>query len=115
MKVFINNKPAYSDALELKSFFSKLKGLMFSSRVEKPLVFFFTNSARTENAIHSFFCPRFDAVFISKDFIVVDVFENIAPWNPFISSSRDAKYLVETFPFDAAKKGFRKGVRVRFE
>lgn len=80
----------------------KMKGLMFRKSAT-PLLFVFETEATTANSIHSFFCPRFDAVFLSASKEIVDLRQNIAPWNPWIAPKKAAKYLIE-LPANGAKK-----------
>ncbi|MFH1780151.1 MAG: hypothetical protein ABH803_03335 [Candidatus Micrarchaeota archaeon] len=114
MKVFIAKRLVYDNAVALKNSLAKARGLMFSSRVLRPLVFFFSKPSRTGASIHSFFCPEFDAIFVSEDFVVTDVFSRVKP-NAFFPPSRKALFLIETFPGDASRKGFVEGVKLRFE
>lgn len=75
---------------------------MFSAKVTLPLLFVFESPGR--HAIHSFFCPAFDAVFVGGDGRVVDVFE-VRSWGPWFAPKKDAKFLVE------AKPGFARKIR----
>lgn len=86
---------ARTPCIVVDSFFGRLRGLMFSASVKKPLLFVFDEPAR--HAIHSFFCPAFDAVFVGEDGRVVDVFE-VRHWGLWFAPKKDAKYLVEAAP-----------------
>ncbi len=52
---------------ECKTFFSKVHGLMFKKN-SKPLLFIFSKSSK--EAIHSFFCVPFIAIWFNKKNIV---------------------------------------------
>lgn len=73
----------------------RFRGLMFKRKVEEPLLFIFPSANRHANAIHSFFCPRFDAAFISKANKVLDYFPNVAPNQPLIVPSGQPSMLIE--------------------
>ena len=66
--------------------------------VQQPLLFIFPNTGRHSNAIHSFFCPPFDAAFISPRMRVVHYIPNILPSNPLITPLKDCSMLVEAPP-----------------
>ncbi|PIT85819.1 hypothetical protein COU36_01105 [Candidatus Micrarchaeota archaeon CG10_big_fil_rev_8_21_14_0_10_59_7] len=87
-------------------FFSKFRGLMFR-REAVPLLFVFDSEARERNAIHSFFCPRFDAVFMDRRKRIVGVEKNIAPWKIAVFPRKAFGYLLE-LPVGGAK-GLREG------
>ncbi len=84
------------------TFFQKAHGLMFAKRVDVPLLFDFGFSAK--HAIHSLFCPPFDAVFLDAEGRVVDLSEvrSVKFW---ITPKKDARYLIE------AKIGFAKRLK----
>jgi uncharacterized membrane protein (UPF0127 family) len=88
----------------------RMRGLMFATHVEEPLFFVFNAVGRRENAIHSFFCPRFDAAFITPGLRVADYLPNIAPNNPLIVAKAPSKYLIEAPP--NSLKGLKPGARL---
>ena len=92
----------------------KRRGLMFRSKAV-PLLFEFDSEARSANAIHSFFCPRFDAVFLDGSRRAVDIRENLAPWNPWIAPKKPAKYLLELPAGEAQKKRVKAGEKLDFK
>ena len=112
-KIFLMRcvKTAFGQTLVLESFWEKLRGLMFAPRVEKPLLFVFTNERSSENAIHSLFCPAFDAIFINSNGVVVGAFEVRSP-KLFVCPEEQFKFLVETFPGDIKKREIKIGVKV---
>ncbi|MFH0835400.1 MAG: DUF192 domain-containing protein [Candidatus Micrarchaeota archaeon] len=87
-------------------FFSKFRGLMFR-REAVPLLFVFDGEARERNAIHSFFCPRFDAVFLDRRKKVVGIERNVAPWRIAVFPGKAFGYLLE-LPVGVSK-GLREG------
>ncbi len=95
----------------LKTFREQLWGLMFSKRVHEPLLFVLPTPRRF--AIHSLFCPHFDAVFLDAQRRVIDVFavRSIRLW---IRPRRVALYLVEGPPGfgSGLKEGHAVGVDV---
>lgn len=104
-------KTAFGQTLVLESFWEKLRGLMFAPRVEKPLLFVFTNERSGENAIHSLFCPAFDAIFINSKGVVVGAVE-VRSTKLFVCPEEKFKFLVETFPGDIRKQEIKIGVKV---
>lgn len=70
-------------------------GLMFSPHVIESLFFIFPESGRLRNAIHSFFCPPFDAVFLDSKKRVVDIRRLLPPFHPLIVPAKASKYLLE--------------------
>jgi uncharacterized membrane protein (UPF0127 family) len=90
----------------------KALGIMFRKRISKPLLFPFSYEHRI--SIHSFFCPRFDAVFLDGDRKVIDLHGKIAPGR-VLTSSKPAKYLIE-FPAGTIKsKKLKKRELVRIQ
>lgn len=81
------------------STFSRAKGLMFR---KKPERLFFVFDEEKIYPIHSFFVFfEFDAIYIDKDFKIVEIYEAVKPFF-YISPKNKAKYLLE------AEKGFCK-------
>ncbi len=68
---------------------SRFLGLMFQSKVAIPLLF--TGNGRM--AIHSYFCPPFDAVFLNKDKIVIKTL-TVFP-KKFVTVKENAFFLLE--------------------
>jgi uncharacterized membrane protein (UPF0127 family) len=87
----------------------KMRGLMFRRR---PIPLLFIAKVESRAPIHSFFCPRFDAIFLDSGKIVVDIKQNIAPWNLRILPSETAKFLIELPPGEAFK--VQKGQKLDF-
>jgi uncharacterized membrane protein (UPF0127 family) len=83
---------------------------MFSGARFAPLLFDFGRSARAANSIHSFFCPRFDAVFLDERKRVTSV-ATIPPWRLFVPA-RASRYLIELPEGDAAERGVKPGVKL---
>lgn len=100
---------------DAKTFFPKLKGIMFSERDFAPILFRFNRESRESNAIHSFFCPRFDAVFIDAGKRVVGVIPRIEPFRPVIFPRKPFRYLIELPEGTAARKGLREGLALWWE
>ncbi|MBS3070076.1 DUF192 domain-containing protein [Candidatus Micrarchaeota archaeon] len=85
-----------------ETFLQKARGLMFK-RKATPLLFEFDSQATARNAIHSFFCPVFDAVFLDSRKCIVCIIARVAPSQPFLHSSKPAKFLLELPPGEARK------------
>jgi len=77
---YLNKDIIVGDVEECKSFFQKLRGLMFR-RNPKTLVFVFDKPVKT--GIHSFFVnEKFLAIWLLKG-RVIDV-KIVRPWNPYV-------------------------------
>ncbi|MEW5955194.1 MAG: DUF192 domain-containing protein [Candidatus Micrarchaeota archaeon] len=86
----------------------KMRGIAFKSRFA-PLLFDFGTEGTARNAIHSFFCAPFDAVFLDSAKKVVDVIPDVRPWRPWIVSKKSARYLIEAPAGDARRLGVKEG------
>ncbi|MBI2445364.1 DUF192 domain-containing protein [Candidatus Micrarchaeota archaeon] len=86
----------------LRTFFEQMRGLMFSGRFTTPLLFVLPQPRIF--AIHSMFCPPFDAVFLDADCKVIDVFA-VRSTRLWIQPRREALYLIEGPP------GFGSGLK----
>lgn len=75
---------------ECRSFFSKFKGLMFQDE-SKPLLFIFKKPTR--QAIHSFFCVPFIAIWFDGNEVVEA--KLIKPWKYFIQPKKKFDKLLE--------------------
>lgn len=69
----------------------KLKGLMFLDSVKERMVFNFDSDV--DNSFHSFFCPKFDIIFLDKNWIVKKCFE-IKSWR-IIKPGIKYRYVIE--------------------
>lgn len=81
---------------------------MFSNRVREPLLFVLSTPRRF--AIHSLFCPPFDAVFLDADCRVIDVF-SVRSACLWIQPRREALFLIEGPPGFCA--GLKEGQAVK--
>ena len=90
MKLLYNNKDI--DLYECKSFFSRLKGFMFTRNIDKALLFDRCNS------IHTFFMKEnIDIIFCNEENIIVSYFKNISP-NKVILPQKKATKTIELPP-----------------
>lgn len=94
--------------------FQRMMGLMFKRKVTEPLLFVFPTVNRHANSIHAFFCPYFDAAYLSEDGVVIDYFQNVAPYTALIVPTEDPAMLVEAPPnsLSGLKKGDRFTLRL---
>ncbi|MFA4946178.1 MAG: hypothetical protein WC607_01400 [Candidatus Micrarchaeia archaeon] len=99
VKVYKRKRPAF-DCRTAGSHWLKFKGIMLSSPQFKPLLFDF--GARP-NAIHSFFCPPFTAVWLDNRKRVLRV-DRVAPWRIWVSCP-NARYLIEAPSSNGVKAG----------
>ncbi len=85
-------------------FQSRMRGLMFR---KKATNLFFEFEQIAKNPIHSFFVPfEFDAIYLSKDYEVVDFFSKVKPFSAYIEPGLENSYLIE------APVGFCKKMRI---
>ncbi len=90
MEAIINGKYR---ARVAKTIVERAIGLMFS-REKKNILFVFDREGY--HPIHSFFVPfSFDAIYLNKDWKVVDVISDIKPFSVYICNKKPAKYLIE--------------------
>ncbi len=95
---------ALFQAREAKSLFSRAFGIMFSKDFS-PLLFDMHSQAK--HSFHSFFCPRFEAVFLDASKKVVGISKIISP--QFFSCKREFSYVLE-LPVDwRSKHGIKEG------
>ncbi len=86
----------------LTTFLERVRGLMFKRSVE-PLLFEFDREGIAQTAIHSLFCPVFDAVFLDSGKRVVSVIPRIPPYKLFITPAKPARFLLELPPGESRK------------
>lgn len=95
MKLKIKNKSI--DIIECKTFFSKLKGLMFSKQIplNKALLFSFNTESTYDRSIHMLFVFYPIMVYwINSNFKVVD--KVLAkPFGPYYQPKKPSRYILE--------------------
>jgi len=81
-----------SDIVYADSFFSKLKGLMFTNELKNDHGLILRKVVK----VHTFFMQYpIDIFYISKDDVVVRIDENVSPWQ-VLKTCRTSEYVVET-------------------
>tara|TARA_Y100000310_G_scaffold264291_1_gene274918 strand:+ start:2765 stop:3103 length:339 start_codon:yes stop_codon:yes gene_type:complete len=94
-----------------KSILSKAKGLMFSRRVWRPLVFFFDREQKV--SIHMFFVFfPIDVVYLNEGRKVVCVKDNVSPFR--VVEPVNCKYIVELAENSVKKYKIEKGDVIGF-
>jgi len=93
-KVLVNDKTISEKCKICKTFFSKLRGLMFRRlKGNESLLFEFKKSKK--RSIHMFFVfYSIKAIWIDQDMKVVDI-KTAKPFIPYLSSKKPAKYFLE--------------------
>jgi len=72
---------------------SRIRGLMFRKKII-PILFIFDKEGIYP--IHSnFVCAPFDAVYLSEEKKIVEIFRKIAPNTQLVTPKKKARYLVE--------------------
>ena len=82
---------------------SRFVGLMFQPKATTPLLF--TGNGRI--AIHSYFCPLFDAVFLNKDKTVITAVT--VPPKKHVAGDKNAFFLLELPVGSISKFTIKKG------
>ena len=109
MQLYLNNKLISTNVKLCNSFFSKLKGLMFSRKLKDNECLILKNASD----IHMLFVfQKIDVVWLNKSKNVIDKKENIKPFNPLIKPKTKSYYVIE-LPLKKAKL-FILGNRVDF-
>lgn len=104
---FIYKKKKISiDVNECRSIFSKARGLMFKKK-SKPLLFVY--DYKTSEAIHSFFCLPFVAIWLDDEKII-DI-KYVKPWRIYIKPSKKFDKLLEIPVGNKEFKMFLDGIR----
>ena len=91
------------------TFFSRLKGLMFSRRLKKgeALILEAVHENVLETTIHMFFVFfPIDVIWLNKNKKVVDIKRNVKPFMLWISPRDKAKYIIEL------PKGITKSIKI---
>jgi len=114
VRVFVAGKGRKRFLLEARiaSGFEKVFGIMFSRARFVPLVIEFGVEVRALNAIHSFFCPEFDAVFLDARKRVVDVKPRVKPFTFSVVSRELCKFVLELPAGCTRRFGLRKGLKL---
>ena len=109
MRLYCNNK-VISDKIKLcNSFFSKLRGLMFSRKLKDNECLILKNAS----AIHMLFVfQSIDVVWLNENKKVIDKKEEIKPFTFLIKPKTRAHYVIE-LPAEKAKL-FKLGNKVDF-
>ncbi len=80
--------------IKCESFFSKLKGLMFSRKLKDScLLFVFPNERKITLHMFFVFFP-IDVLFLNKNKEIVDLKQNFKPFTVY-TSKKPAKYVLE--------------------
>ena len=92
-----NKKIVTKREIECRSFFSKLRGLMFRSKFPfASLLFYLDRESREDASIHMLFVFfPIDVVWLNKEWRVVDLREKVMPFTPLVVPKRAAKYVLE--------------------
>lgn len=117
MKVLNRSKgtTVAEDPILANTFLSRLRGLMFRLRFPKAILFFFPSVSPKRNAIHSFFVFfSFDAVYLDEEKKVIDIYESIKPFTPYVEPKKPARYLLELEAGAVRRFGIEVGDDIEF-
>jgi len=89
--------------------FERMRGIMFSQPRFSPLLIRFNAQGRKRNALHSFFCPPFDALFLDSSGRVVDVLAHAPRNSAFIVPRQAYESVIELAAGEAESKGVAVG------
>lgn len=91
MKLFYKGNLLSEDISIAKTYYTRLRGLMFYKDIRKNEGLFFPNC----NWIHSFFMFfNIDVLYLDKDFKVVKIIKNLRPFK-LVAPVFKAKHLIE--------------------
>lgn len=80
---------------------SRMRGLMFREKIV-PILFIFDSEGIFP--IHSYFVKgEFDAIYLSSNRTITEIFAKIPPNTPLVTPKKKARYLIE-LPPSASKK-----------
>jgi uncharacterized membrane protein (UPF0127 family) len=89
-------------------------GLMFRLHIPSDLVIVYDMKTPQPIFIHTFFCfYNIDAVFLNEDHEVVQVMENLQPWQFTFKPSRPARYFIESLTGLVQRQHIRTGDRIK--
>lgn len=92
--------------------FARMRGLMFRKKVV-PILFIFGYSGTFP--IHSHFCPgEFDAVYVSQQGAVTEIFRKIPPGLDRIAPAKAASFLLELPPEITGKLKIKEGDKLQW-
>ncbi|OIO26289.1 hypothetical protein AUJ14_02125 [Candidatus Micrarchaeota archaeon CG1_02_55_22] len=86
-----------------------MRGIMLSQERFPPLLIRFNAPGLKRNALHSFFCPSFDAVFLDSSGRVVDVMAPAPRNSAFIVPRQAYESVIELSAGEAERKGVATG------
>lgn len=89
--------------------FERMRGIMFSPERFPPLLIRFNSQGRKRNALHSFFCPPFDAVFIDASGRVVDVLAPAPKNSAFVVPRQAYESVIELAAGEAGRNSVAVG------
>ena len=95
------------------SFFKRLKGVMFESKLDYALLFPFARESRMEASIHMLFVfTAIDVVYLDKAKKVVDLRAGLRPWTLNYTPKKPASFLLELPPGTIKKSGLKLGQKL---
>lgn len=98
----INNKLISKEHKKAVTSFQKMLGLMFKTKVKKPLLFIFKKEDIVSLHMLFVFTP-IDVIFMNKNKIIVELKQHFLPFT-FYVPKHDSQYILETKP--GTIKGF---------
>ncbi len=105
----INNKILIKNTIYCNSLYSRTKGLMFRTNLDKDTAYVLINNKDSikDSSIHTFFVFfPIDVLWVNSKKIIVDKRENVKPFKLLIKSKKPAKYIIEL------KRGKAKNIKI---
>jgi uncharacterized protein len=103
----IGNKLISKEVAFADNIFSKGFGLMFKSRVDKPLIFPFEEEKLIP--LHMFFVfTPIDVLFLDRNKKIIEIKDNFKPFT-YYSPKNKAKYVIELSPGSVKENKIKKG------
>ena len=103
-RILLNNKLLSKKSEICKTYLSKFKGLMFRFLKDDESLFFVFNKEKILSLHMLFVFYPIQISWLNSKLEVVDV-KKAYPFTPYISSKKQAKYILEMRKFKDVKKG----------
>jgi uncharacterized membrane protein (UPF0127 family) len=103
VKIVSKKRVLWPKCLLLETPGERASGLMFKGSASIPLAIPFPTTGRRRNALHSLFCPVFDAIFLDASGRVVDVQARVKPNRLLIVPAMPCKLVLEVAPGESAR------------
>ncbi|MFW6008098.1 MAG: DUF192 domain-containing protein [archaeon] len=93
MKIKINNKIIFNKIIEKKNI-GKIRGLMFSTKLDKKECVLFSFNKKKRRKIHTWFVfYPIDILFLNENNIIIEKVENLKPFKRYKTNTKFEKMI----------------------